>query len=188
MQEALEFFKTSNLTNVPKVVLKFTLDRKGLVNVKAEAINYITLFLKEQTTETGGLEYVYTPEYVEPIDKELVNEEIRVLNETGANRTVLNMARMRRDIGKNRTNNLNKDLIVEVEYIGVRPMNLTELELARSKLDDLDIFDTLRIKTMDSRNNLESDIYRRKEWLETSSNKKVIYFFMFFYIFFNFFL
>merc|ERR1712032_1576165 len=170
----IESFNTSNVTAVPKVELKFTLDRKGLVNVKAEAINFLTLYLKEQTTETGGKEYLYTHEYVEPIDQEVVNEEIRALNETGANRTVLNMARMRKDIGKKRTNNLNKNLEVEVEYIGVRPMNNTELEISRKKLDDLDAFDSLRIKTMDSRNNLESDIYRRKEWLEEPKNKKYV--------------
>jgi hypoxia up-regulated 1 len=173
MKDAIKYFAESNLTAVPKVEVKFDLDRKGLLNVNAEAINYIILYLKEQTSPNGGIEYLYTPEYVEPIDQEKVNEEIRVLNETGANRTVLSMARMRRDIGKKKSQNINRLLTVEVEYIGVQPLTKEQIDVSRLKLDDLDAFDALRIKTMDARNNLESEIYKRKEWLEDSNNKKV---------------
>jgi hypoxia up-regulated 1 len=173
MKDAIKYFAESNLTAVPKVELKFDFDRRGLLNIKAEAINFITLYLKEQTSPTGGLEYLYTPEFVEPIDQEKVNEEIRVLNETGANRTVLSMARMRRDIGRKKTQNINKELLVKVEYIGVQPLNKEQIEASRKKLDDLDAFDALRIKTMDARNNLESEIYKRKDWLENNNNKKV---------------
>ena len=81
-----------------------------------------------------------------------------------------------RDIGKKRTQDLKKELPVEVEYIGVQPLTKEQIQASRKKLDDLDAFDALRIKTMDARNNLESEIYRRKEWLEISNNKKVNFF------------
>jgi hypothetical protein len=154
--------------------LKFDFDRKGLLKVTAEAINNIVLYLKQSTSPTGGTEYIYTPEFVEPIDKEAVEEEIRTLNETGANKTVLNMAKLKKEIGKKRTQNINKELQVEVEYVGVKPLTKEQIEASRKKLDDLDAFDALRIKTMDSRNNLESEIYRRREWLDSNNNKRFV--------------
>jgi hypothetical protein len=174
MKAAVDYFEESNLTAIPKVELKFDFDRKGLLKVTAEAINNIVLYLKQSTSPTGGTEYIYTPEFVEPIDKEAVEEEIRTLNETGANKTVLNMAKLKKEIGKKRTQNINKELQVEVEYVGVKPLTKEQIEASRKKLDDLDAFDALRIKTMDSRNNLESEIYRRREWLDSNNNKRFV--------------
>jgi len=173
VKNAIEFFAKENLTSVPKIELKFDLDRKGLVSLKAEAINFIHLYFNSFEGPTGATEFIFTPDYVEPYDQTLLEEELRMLNETGANKTMIDLAKIKKDIGKKRTQELKKDLTVEVEYIGILPMNATQIQESRNKLDALDEFDKMRIKTMDARNNLESEIYKRREWLENENNQNV---------------
>lgn len=173
VREAIEFFAKENLTSIPKIELKFDLDRKGLVNLKAEAINFIHLYFNTFIGPTGATEFIFTPDYVEPYNQTLLEDELRMLNETGANKTVIDLAKMKKDIGKKRTQELKRELTVEVEYIGVQPMNATQIQESRKKLDALDEFDKLRIKTMDARNSLESEIYKRREWLENENSKNV---------------
>jgi len=185
VKNAIEFFAKENVTTVPKIELKFDLDRKGLLSLKAEAVNYLILYFQQFTGPTGGTEFIYTPDYVEPYDQKLLEEELKLLNETGANKTTINLVKMKKDIGKKRTQELKKELTVEVEYLGVKPMNASQIQDSRKKLDALDDFDVLRIKTMDARNNLESEIYKRREWLENDNCQNVIFLinFFFFYIY-----
>jgi len=188
VSEAIEFFAKENLTSVPKIELKFDLDRKGLLKLKAEAVNFIHLYFNSFSGPNGATEYIFTPDYVEPYDQALLEEELRRLNETGANKTTIDLVKMKKDIGKKRTQELKKELIVEVEYVGILPMNDTQIQESRKKLDALDEFDKMRIKTMDARNNLEAEIYKRREWLENDRSKEVIYLFLFLIFLNNFFL
>lgn len=174
VKDAIEkFLKESNLTSVPKIELKFNFDHNGLISLKAEAINYLNLYFQMFTGPTGGTEFIFTPEYVEPYDQKVLEEELRQLNETGANKTVIDLVKMKKDIGRKRTQEFKNELKVEVQYIGITPMTQEQIQASRKKLDELDAFDELRKKTMDARNNLESEIYKRKEWLEGNSSKDV---------------
>ena len=55
----------------PKITLKFSLDKKGLIDLKA-TINYnITLWLSiQQGLQVGGVEVVYQTKYVKPMNDE----------------------------------------------------------------------------------------------------------------------
>ncbi len=173
LKEAIEFFAKENITAVPKIELKFDLDKKGLITLKAEAVNYIHLYFKKISGPYGGTEYIFTPEYVEPFDHKLLDEEIRILNETGADKKLIESAKLKKDIGKKRTQEMRKELTVEYQHIGILPMSTDQIKESRKKLDDLDTFDELRIKTMDARNSLETEIYKRRDWLETEDSKNV---------------
>lgn len=177
VKEAIEYFEKENVFSLPKIDLRFDLDRRGILSLKADAVNTVNLYFKMSKGPNGGSEFVFTPEYVEPYDLKMLEEEIRLLNETGANKTVLDMVKMKKDIGRKRTQELKKELRVTIEYIGVQPMSADQIEEARKKLDDLDSFDELRKKTMDARNSLESEIYRRKEWIELENSKNVNFFY-----------
>lgn len=176
IKNAIEFFAKENVTSMPKIELKFDLDRKGLITLKAEAVNYIHLYFNAFTGPNGATEFIFTPDYVEPYNQTVLEEELRMLNETGANKTTIDLAKMKKDIGKKRTQELKKELTVEVEYVGILPLNATQILESRNKLDALDEFDKMRIKTMDARNNLEAEIYKRREWLGNDHSQNVIKF------------
>jgi len=174
MKEAMKYFLENNSTSIPNIQLNFLMDSKGLITVKAEAINSNVVYLNQVKTASGEYEFIYTSEIVEPLDKQKIEEEIKILEEAKeVNKTALNFAKMKKEIGKKRSQNYNKDLSVDVEYIAISPMTEKQIENSRNKLDKLDEFDILRISLMDVRNNLESEIFKRKEWLEISENKKV---------------
>lgn len=175
IKEAVEFFKKENITSLPQIDLKFQLDSKGLLNLKAEATNYIKLYLNHVKGPTGKIETIYSPEFIEPLNFTKLEEELKFLNSTGANQTLINWVKKKKDIGKIKMQEIKKELIIEIESIGIKPMNSTGIKESRKKLDALDRLDELRIKTMDARNNLESEIYRRREWLEDENAKNVNY-------------
>jgi hypothetical protein len=173
VREAVEFFKKENITSLPNIELNFHLDRKGLLSIKAEAINYKTLYFNMVSGPTEAIEFIFTPQFIEPYNPIILEEEIKHLNETGANKTVIDLAKMKREIGKKRNQEYKKELTIELEYLGFQPMNSNQIQESRKKLDSLDKFDEMRIKTMDARNNLESEIYKRRNWLEEKDSKKV---------------
>jgi hypoxia up-regulated 1 len=170
---AVDFFKKENITSLPRIELKFHLDRKGLLSLKAEAINFIDLYLNLAKSPAGEIEFIYTPELVEPYNLILLEDELKQLNKTGANQTLISLVKMKKDIGKKKTQELQRELTVEMDYIGIKPMNAKQIQESRIKLDALDQFDEIRIKTMDARNNLESEIYKRRDWLEDENFKNV---------------
>lgn len=177
VKEAVEFFQKQNITSLPKIELKFNLDRKGLLSLNAEAIEYKDLYFNMLVSATGVTEFMFTPELIEPYNLTLLEEELKHLNEIGANKTVIDSAKMKREIGKKRSQELKKELTIEVEYLGFQPMNASRIQESRKKLDALDQFDEMRIKTMDARNNLESEIYKRRNWLEDKISKEVNFYF-----------
>lgn len=177
VKKAIEYFAKENITSLPKIELKFELDSNGLLTLKAQALNYVNLYLNIIPSPTGGNEFIFTPEFIEPYNKTFLEEEIRHLNESGANNTLIEMMKMKKEIGKKRIQELKKELTVDVEYIGVLPMNANLIQESRKRLESLDQFDEQRIKIMDARNNLESEIYKRKEWLESEESLNVIFYF-----------
>jgi hypoxia up-regulated 1 len=187
MKEALKYFAENNATSIPNIIINFNMDKKGLINLKSEAVNFNVMYFNQIKKPNGEYEFIYTSEFIEAFDKDKLDEEIKILEadiglvEKGdldnknkiKIKSDLQILKLKREIGKKRTQNYNKELIVNMEYIGIIPLTDDDIKNSRKKLDELDIFDTLRISLMDARNNLESEIYKKNEWLDIEENKKV---------------
>jgi hypoxia up-regulated 1 len=163
-KSVLEEMQNNMVTTLPKVNLRFNLDRKGMVSLKAEVTYEIVLYLTFQTGPSGGSEFIYTPNYTEPIAQEIIDDEIKRLNLTGESADT--MIQMKKDVGKKKVQEVKKNLTVEVVYSDPLPLTKDQITESKNKLDSLDKYDRERIKKMEVRNNLETLIYHRKEWVE----------------------
>jgi hypoxia up-regulated 1 len=164
VKAVIEELENNYITALPKINLRFNLDKKGMLTFKAEVTYEIHLYLTYQTGPTGGSEFIYSPNYTEPLPQEQLDEEIRKLNLTGeASDTFI---QMKKDIGKKKTQEVKKDLTVELVYSYPTPLTKEQITESKNKLDSLDRHDSNRIKKMEARNSLETLIYNKKEWLE----------------------
>jgi hypoxia up-regulated 1 len=174
----LKEMTNENISTPPKINLRFKTDAKGLITLKVDAQYEIVLYLTMQTGPTGGMEFVYTPNYTEPLSQEeldKVDEELKKISDApNSNATASGsemMIKMKKDVGKKRTQEIKKDLTVEVEWSSPRPLTKSELALSKQKLNTLDELDKQRIQTMEKRNSLETMIYAKKEWIDTEQAK-----------------
>jgi hypoxia up-regulated 1 len=173
MQEVVSNMKKDNIPGLPKLNLKFKLDSRGILSLKADSAYEVHLYMSMQTGPTGGVEFVYTPNITEPFSAEelaQVDEELKnpSKNMTDGEKMVL---KMKKDVGKKRTQEMKKDLVVETEYTIPKPMTAENIAEAKKKLDYLDEIDRDRIKMHERRNSLETLIYAKKEWIESKNSK-----------------
>jgi hypothetical protein len=78
----------------------------------------------------------------------------------------------RKNIGKKSTNNKKHKLRIESEHSYPKPFTKKDITDALNKLDSLDKFDEMRIKTMERRNTLETYLFDKKQWLDSEDANK----------------
>ena len=102
-----------------------------------------------------------------------INKTVTPINRTTPNDTYT--FKMKSKIGEIKTSEVKTKIPVNKNYTYPLPLSRKKLREAKSKLDTLDRNDDLRLRTMERRNFLESFLYDKKEWLESSQDtKKVI--------------
>ena len=172
IQNILNEMKNENVTSNPKINLRFKQDSSGLVTLKADLVYNIYLYLSMQEGPSGGIEYIFTPKQADPLPSEeiqKIEEELKTANLTEAQKSAL---QMKKEVGKEKKQEVKKDLSIDVEYSDPKPLTQTQIEEAKAKLNKFDQIDEDRIKTMEKRNSLEAMIYSKKEWMESDESKK----------------
>ncbi len=157
---------------LPKVNLRFKQDFKGQISLKADATYDTTTYLSLNTGPTGGQEVIYISNYTAPLPEEEIKAfevSLKDKNMTESAKKVL--IKMRRDVGNKQTRENKIELGISIEEHLVKPLDADQMKEAKIKLDKFDEIDRNRIKTMETRNALESKIYAKTEWLDSDKSK-----------------
>lgn len=172
IQPVLQEMSNEGITTNPKINLRFKQDGSGLISLKADLVYNIYLYLSMKEGPTGGTEFLFTPNKVEPLsaeELEKVEEELKTGNLTDTQKQML---ATKKEVGKEKKQEIKKKLKVEVINTYPHPLTQKQIEEARLKLDNFDQIDADRIKTMEKRNSLEALIYSKKEWMDSEASKK----------------
>jgi len=163
--EVKESLKKDNFTALPKSHLRFRSNEAGLVSLSADVTYEVDVYFAKVKGENDTVEYKYVSEFVEPLSEEDLEKELEIIKSEGKNETDSEYTKIK-SIGKSKKSERKIDLTVERVFTFPRPLNKTEFEASKKKLDEIDNNEILRIKNMEARNSLETDIYAKREWIE----------------------
>lgn len=162
--------KEDNATVLPKTHLKFKSSEAGFVSLTADITYEVDTYFSKVVGENNTVDFKYITNYTAPLSEEELASELELLKQEGKNETDNYYVRLK-SIGKTKKSEKVIDLKVEREFSYPRPMNRTEFLEAKRRLDEIDQDELIRMKEMEIRNNLETDIYKRKDWLEREELK-----------------
>ena len=191
-KEAINEFKSNNITNIPKINLRFKLNESGLLSMTGdiiyESILYYTRYINnnnnqenQENTNTSSdintnnknisYEYKYSPLFTEQLNEEELAVELDILKSLGKNETDAEYQKIK-NIGKSKKEENKINLKVEkVINTYPLPMNKEQLAESKKKLDSLDKYEEDKLRNIEARNTLETDIYAKKEWVEGENAK-----------------
>jgi hypothetical protein len=167
-------FKNATYRKVPRIEFEFYISRLGIISLETELIfnvrNYAGLNI---TNDTGTL--YNSIDYVSPYSKEEIKEIKDKLNETlnpNITRNEKDLLNKKLKIGTF----FDKDLPIKLDFkiIDYEPKSLTEEDLKfwKNKLDFYDKREKEEVKIIELRNELESLIYEKQNFLESNNAKE----------------
>ena len=168
-------FKNATFKKVPKIELEFYISRLGIISLNAQLIfnvrNYLGLNI---TNETGT---IYSSlDYVEPYSKEEIKEINDKLNETlNPNITYLEKDLLNKKLRKGTFRDEDVPIKIDFDILDQEPKSFTEKDIKywKKKLDFYEKREKDEIKIIELRNELESMIYEKQNFLESSSVKEL---------------
>jgi len=159
------------ISSIPKVNLRFRLTEAGLLNLKADIIyEYSLYFQRFNDTDKNITSYRYIKEFVSPLSEEELNNELEILKADGKNETDAEYKKIS-NIGKVKKQETTINLNVNKEFSYPKPLNKTEYDLSKQKLDRIDKIEDERLKNIEAKNALEAEIYYRREWIDHENPK-----------------
>jgi hypoxia up-regulated 1 len=170
----LEKMRNENLndTVLPKINLRFKQDFKGQISLKVDATYEVLTYLGLHTGPNGGQEVIFSTNFTAPLPEEDIKafeESLKEKNKTETERKTL--VQMLKDVGKVKKQERKIPLTYTIEEHLIKALSESQMSQARSKLDKFDEIDKNRIRTMETRNALETLIYAKKEWLDGEKAK-----------------
>ncbi len=169
--EAREELRNANLTTIPKINLRFKLSDAGLLSLTGDILYESNLYFTRSFNEnTNSTEYKYLSEITEPLSEEKLLEELEVLKAAGKNETDKEYTKIK-NIGRIKKQENKINLKVQREFTNPRPLNKEEFNAAKKVLDNLDNIENERLKNIEAKNTLETEIYARKDWIDTDKAK-----------------
>ena len=172
--KSMNIYKNATYSKVPKVEFEFFISRLGIINLSAQLLFNLRTYIGLNITNKTGITY-NTMEYVEPISEEEKNEIKNKLNETlNPNITYEERDLLNKKLKKGTF--FDKDIPVKLDFkiIDYIPKSLTEdnLKFWRKKLDFYDRREKEEVKILELRNELESLIYEKQNFLESENAKE----------------
>ena len=73
----MDFFKKYNATCNPRIELTFEMDTKGLLNLKAELVEEMELYVDVVKKPNGAMDFVLSPDFVQGYNPSLLEEELK---------------------------------------------------------------------------------------------------------------
>jgi hypoxia up-regulated 1 len=163
--------------NIPKIKLKFNLDKLGILTLRAELIYEIITFLNViKDPKSGKLDFKYSVNKAEPFSaSELIDEISKIRANKNFTKTEKEkyVTKLKDEVGKNRTETKTRalDAIILHEY--PLPLDKNQIMKSKVKLNTFDSFDEKRSENVEKRNQVENILYNKKEWI--NSEKSIQY-------------
>lgn len=155
---------------LPKTHLRFKSNEIGLITLSAEVSYEVDLYFNRIKGENDTVDYQYTADFTDALDNGQLEEEYEALKAQNRNDTEKIYTKIK-NIGKTKKQEKKINLNVERVFTYPRPLNKTEFEVSKKKLDAIDEYEREREKNMEARNNLETDIYGKREFLDSENIK-----------------
>ena len=178
--EVKEFIKNMNVnknvtySKVPKVEFEFYISRLGILNLNAQLIFNLRTYIGLNITNDTGVTY-NSLDYIEPLNEEEKQKIKNQLNETlNPNITYSEKDLLNKKLKKGTF--FDKDIPVKLDFkiIDYEPKSLSEknLKFWRKKLNFYDKREKEEVKIIELRNELESLIYEKQNFLESNNAKE----------------
>ena len=166
--------KNATYSKVPKVEFEFYISRLGIINLNAQLIFNIRNYYGLNITNNTGTIY-NSLDYIPPLTNEEKKEITDKLNETlnpNITRNEKDLLNKKLKIGTF----FDKDIPIKLDFkiIDYEPKSLTEEDLKfwKNKLDFYDKREKEEVKIIELRNELESLIYEKQNFLESNNAKE----------------
>ena len=177
VKEFIKNFKdTKNATysKVPKVEFEFYISRLGIINLNAQLIFNIRNYFGLNITNNTGTIY-NSLDYIPPltnIEKKEIKDKLNETLNPNITRNEKDLLNKKLKIGTF----FDKDLPIKLDFkiIDYEPKSLTEEDLKfwKNKLDFYDKREKEEVKIIELRNELESLIYEKQNFLESNNAKE----------------
>ena len=178
--EVKEFIKSMNVnknatySKVPRVEFEFYISRLGILNLNAQLVFNLRTYIGLNITNDTGITY-NSLDYIEPLNEEEKQKIKNQLNETlNPNITYSEKDLLNKKLKKGTF--FDKDIPVKLDFkiIDYEPKSLSEKDLKfwRKKLNFYDKREKEEVKIIELRNELESLIYEKQNFLESNNAKE----------------
>ena len=168
-------FKNSTYGKIPRIEFEFYISRLGIISLNAELIFNVRSYVGLNITNDTGTIY-NSLDYVAPYSKEEIKEIKDKLNETlNPNITYLEKDLLNKKLRKGTFFDENVPIKIDFDIIDQAPKSLTEKDIKywKKKLDFYEKREKEEIKIIELRNELETLIYEKQNFLESSSVKEL---------------
>jgi len=168
-------FKNATYKKVPKVEFEFYLSRLGIINLNAELIFNVRSYAGLNITNETGTLY-NSIDYVAPYSKEEIKEIKDKLNETlNPNITYLERDLLNKKLRKGTFFDEDVPIKIDFDIIDQAPKSFTNKDIKywKKKLDFYERREREEIRIIELRNELETLIYEKQNFLESSSVKEL---------------
>ena len=168
-------FKNSTYGKIPRIEFEFYISRLGIISLNAELIFNVRSYVGLNITNDTGTIY-NSLDYVAPYSKEEIKEIKDKLNETlNPNITYLEEDLLNKKLRKGTFFDENVPIKIDFDIIDQAPKSFTEKDIKywKKKLDFYEKREKEEIKIIELRNELETLIYEKQNFLESSSVKEL---------------
>ena len=168
-------FKNSTYGKIPRIEFEFYISRLGIISLNAELIFNVRSYVGLNITNDTGTIY-NSLDYVAPYSKEEIKEIKDKLNETlNPNITYLEKDLLNKKLRKGTFFDENVPIKIDFDIIDQTPKSFTEKDIKywKKKLDFYEKREKEEIKIIELRNELETLIYEKQNFLESSSVKEL---------------
>ena len=172
--KSMSINKNATYTKIPKVEFEFYISRLGIISLNAQLIFNVRTYIGLNISNNTGTIY-NSLDYIEPISENEKQEIKNKLNETlNPNITYSEKDLLNKKLKKGTF--FDKDIPVKLDFkiTDYEPKSLTEknLNFWRKKLNFYDKREKEEIKIIELRNELESLIYDKQNFLESDNAKE----------------
>ena len=168
-------FKNSTYGKIPRIEFEFYISRLGIISLNAELIFNVRSYVGLNITNDTGTIY-NSLDYVAPYSKEEIKEIKDKLNETlNPNITYLEKDLLNKKLRKGTFFDENVPIKIDFDIIDQAPKSFTEKDIKywKKKLDFYEKREREEIKIIELRNELETLIYEKQNFLESSLVKEL---------------
>ena len=168
-------FKNATYRKIPRIEFEFYISKLGIISLETELVFNVRSYAGLNITNDTGTLY-NSIDYVAPYTKEEIKEIKDKLNETlNPNITYLERDLLNKKLKKGSFFDEDVPIKIDFEIIDQEPKSFTQKNIKywKNKLDFYEKREREEIKIIELRNELESLIYEKQNFLESSSVKEL---------------
>ena len=162
--------KNATYSKIPKINFEFYFSKLGKISLNVNLVFNVRTYIGLNTTNNAN-NFIYSVDYIPPLSKKEITELNNKLNDTNLTYIEKELISKKLRIGTFMDNDIPKKL--DFNIIDYSPKSFTEEDIKfwKKKLDFYDKRELEEIKILELRNELESLIYAKQNFLEGSQVK-----------------